>query len=62
MEIIIFFRNIASSSPYMNHVLALWFLARLIFDLDDGCGTFPRNVGSYAYYTALYTTRKLLLP
>jgi hypothetical protein len=34
-----------------------WFLARLIFDPDDVCDTFLRNVGSYAYYSTLYSTR-----
>jgi hypothetical protein len=30
-----------------------WFLARLIFNSEDGGDTFLRNVGSYTYYTAL---------
>jgi hypothetical protein len=31
-----------------------WFLARLIFDPEDGDDTFFRNVGLYTGYTALY--------
>jgi hypothetical protein len=31
-----------------------WFLARLIFGLEDGFDTFLRNVGSYTDYTAPY--------
>jgi hypothetical protein len=34
-----------------------WFLARLIFDHEDGGDTFLRNVGSYTDYTALYPSR-----
>jgi hypothetical protein len=33
---------------------ARWFLARLIFDPEDGSDTFFRNVGSHTDYTALY--------
>jgi hypothetical protein len=34
-----------------------WFLARLIFDLEDGGDKFLRNVSLHADYTALYPTR-----
>jgi hypothetical protein len=34
-----------------------WFLARLIFDPEDGGDTFLRNVGSYTDYTALCPRR-----
>jgi hypothetical protein len=57
MRVAIFW-DIASCSPYINQrfrgkVLALWFLARLIFDPEGEGDTFPRNVGSYRDYTAL---------
>jgi hypothetical protein len=37
-----------------SHLLALWFLARLILDLEDGDNTFLRNVGSNTDYMAPY--------
>jgi hypothetical protein len=37
--------------------LARWFLARLIFDPEDGGDIFLRNVGSYTDYTVLYNRR-----
>jgi hypothetical protein len=36
-------------------LLARWFLARLIFDAEDGSNMSLRNVGSYTDYTMLYT-------
>jgi hypothetical protein len=35
----------------------LWFLERLILDLEDGVDTFLRNVGSHTDYTTLYPRR-----
>jgi hypothetical protein len=46
------------SKTYHLH-LGRGFLARLIFDPEDGGDTFLRNVGSYTDYTALYPTRQL---
>jgi hypothetical protein len=40
-----------------GHLLARWCLPRLIFDPDDGGGTFLRNVGSYTDYTVPYSRR-----
>jgi hypothetical protein len=34
--------------------LPSWFLARRIFDPEDGSNVFVRNVGSHTNYTALY--------
>jgi hypothetical protein len=41
-------------------MLAVWFLTRLIFDLEDGGDTFLRNVGSYTDYTAPYPRKYVL--
>jgi hypothetical protein len=52
MKIAIFW-DIAPCSPYMNRRFLLgWFN-----DPEDGGDTFLRNVGSYTYYTALYSRR-----
>jgi hypothetical protein len=37
--------------------LASWFLARMIFDPEDGGDTFLRNVCSHTDYTAVYLKR-----
>jgi hypothetical protein len=42
-----------------SRLLARWFLARLIFDPEDGGDTFFRNVGSHTDCMALYPRRKL---
>jgi hypothetical protein len=39
----------------MSHAAAHWFLARPIFDPEDGGDTFLRKVGSHTNYTALYS-------
>jgi hypothetical protein len=51
----------SSKSILSSHLLASWFLSRLIFDLEDGSVIFPRYIGSYTDYTALYP-RRLQLP
>jgi hypothetical protein len=38
-------------------LLARWFLARMIFDTEDGGDTFLRNGGSPTDYTVLYPGR-----
>jgi hypothetical protein len=43
-----------------SHLLARWFLVRLIFDPEDRGDIFRRNVDSYTDYTVLYP-RKLQL-
>jgi hypothetical protein len=37
-----------------NHLLARWFLARLVFDPEDGGDIFLRNVGSYIWTIRRY--------
>jgi hypothetical protein len=71
MKVAIFW-DIAPCDPYMNrrlggnynlqflesrYLLAHWFLARMIFDPEDGGDTFLRNVGSYTDCTTLYLKR-----
>jgi hypothetical protein len=58
----------APCSPYMKPTFrrnvspsARWFLARMIFDYDDGGDTFFRNVGSHTDYKALYSKLRALL-
>jgi hypothetical protein len=40
-----------------SHMLALWFLARLIFEPENGGDTFLENVSSCTDYTASYPRR-----
>jgi hypothetical protein len=40
----------------LSYLPDAWFLARLIFDPEDGRYTFDRNIGSHANYTALMAT------
>jgi hypothetical protein len=42
---------------FWGHLLACWFLARLIFDPEDGGDTLLQNVGLYMNYTAPYPRR-----
>jgi hypothetical protein len=55
--------KISQNVAYCNYLIILlfsvspvarWFLARLIFDTEDGGDTFLRNVISHTDYTALY--------
>jgi hypothetical protein len=48
---------IPSQSSFCLATCSRLFLARLIFDPEDGGDTFLRNVGSYTDYTALYPRR-----
>jgi hypothetical protein len=41
----------------MSAYIARWFLARLIFDLENRGDTLIRNVGSFTDYTALHPRR-----
>jgi hypothetical protein len=45
------------SANSFSHLLTSWFLARLILDPEDECGTCLRNIGSYADYTAPVAAR-----
>jgi hypothetical protein len=45
---------IPTDSSFCPATRSRWFLARLIFDPEDGGNTFLRNVGSYTDYTVLY--------
>jgi hypothetical protein len=49
--------DVPADSLFYLATCSLWFLARLIFDPEDGGDTFLRSVGSYTDYTALYLRR-----
>jgi hypothetical protein len=54
------FWDLALCNPYMNQDFdgyapaVRWYLARLIFEPEDGGNIFIRNIGSRTDYTVLY--------
>jgi hypothetical protein len=47
INVVVLFDIVQRSPCSSSHLLARWFLVRLIFDPEDGGDTFLQNVNSY---------------